>query len=305
MEIELSYKPLTLKDGKISERDYNLYLTQPSCIAILEKMVIDPLEESMKKREKKEFDFVKFKVIRTWQNKKSVSWENVHTNLAKLLEIRADDSRNVKIPCLQKLEGIGYCISIQELLGFIRKQITDNTSTSEYPQLYWPKRKKKEYIREIILPDRNYLIINQENAYLALQAKKFCSSLEKEINESYKLNNQTWFEKETGFSKNNIPKKEESPLERRRKIAEGKYVYIALIRKETPKYEAIINSLLSDLNNIRAGQSLKGYKQKKLKNEYFVNISNILEKTSLDNVLADPNLKKELVKVEGKYVIAP
>ncbi len=297
MEIELSYTQITA----ITEKSYDAYHLQPGAINIAHKVAIEPFETAMKAEDKAEFDFGSFKVNRKLQQKKFTSWARVYSSLTEFLKIRADDSRAAELSDVKSFEGVGYCILIDTLVDFIIKQESRNTSSSEFAQLYWPvKKKEEEHPREIFLPDRDYSIITPETGKIVLVAKRFCSGLEKEVVEAFKGLNQEWFENETNCSKDNLPKKEESPLRRTRKLAKGKYIFVSLIREEEPKYREIIETLLAELSDLKNQVSLPGYRTKLDRTGAFVNIKSVLDRISLERLWKDG-----FVKVEGRYEIAP
>ena len=298
MEIELSYTPL---NPELTERDFDLYLLQPGRIKVAEGVAISPLEKAMKSDSREVFEFPDFSVTRKDMKKTLVQWEKIYSHLLKFLEIRADDSRAAKMPGLQKFEGVGYCIAIPTLLDEIKKQQEKATSESGYPQLFWPKKKKdEEPVREILIPDRNYSVITPENALVVLNAKKFCTSLETEVVRTFSQANQLWFEKETGYSKDNIPKKEDSPLKRARKFARGKYAFVALVREEVPQYKEILGMLTAELEDLKNGVALEGYRTKQEKGNVYVNIKNVFERLSFNRIKKDG-----FVDVQARYEIVP
>lgn len=304
--IELSYLPFkTDEQGNIDEKNYTRYLTQPSLIKIVEEMVISPFEESLKRRNKTEFEFSDFTVKRSIQKRKNTSWKKVYTSLLSFLTIRAQDSRAYETEEFRHFDGIGYCISIDELEKETRNRIEQQTSISEFPILYWPRRKKGERIRDIIIPDTDFRKINTENARICLSAKRFCKSLEEEVITAYKNANSSWMEKETGYSKEKIPPRELSPIRRTRKIARGKYIFILHAREETPLYRDIITSLLSDLAHIKNGETLRAYKQTRFRRKRFVNITSILNRISIENIYENPELFEKFIRLESRYEITP
>ena len=305
--VELEYKPLKIDDqGNIGERDYELYLTQPSLAKVAKELVISPLEEAMKNDGRDVFKFSTFKVSVSQQNKTNVSWEVIHSRLSNFLDIRSQDARDEKeSDDFRKFEGVGYCIAVDSLEDEIRKLVRYSTSSSRYQQLYWPKRKEDEFVRELIIPDSNFSEIKEENARLCLAAKRFVSSLKEEICEAYDSAMSGWMTRETGCDKDNIPPKELSPVKRLRKISRGKYIFISHVREEVPKYQEIINGLINDLADIRSGEAVEGYKYTSLKGRYFVNIGNVINKVSIDKIHEDRELFGRLYLVKLRCEITP
>ncbi len=307
-DIELSYKPLSLPEGEITEKDYDLYLSQPGLAKIVGNMVISPLEDSMKKevedskkeKNKKVFSFPDFSVTGKIQTKSNLSPKPFYEEILRFLRIRADDSRVAEIPDIEKFEGIGYCISIDSLLKGIEKTRGDFTSHSKFPQLYWPKKKPNEdFIRELIIPEKNYSEIIDENARIVLRAKRFCSGLEAEVVKAFENSNKLWLKKETGFDEENIPELEKSPVQRMRKIAKGKYVFVSLVREDRLQYKDIIDLVASELKQINEGISSTNYRYTKSNGKFFVNISNVLNR--IDALSSDKNF----TKLNVRYEIAP
>lgn len=299
MEIELFYEPLKVIGGNVSERDFDLYMNQPKWASVAKKFAIEPLENSMKEKDKEEFDFGKFKVTRKMQKRTSTSWQGIYNSLLEFLRIRASDSRELDMPGLNQFEGIGYCILTDELKKAIEAVTKQNTSKLEFPQLYWPKA-KEEYAREIVLPEVNYRKITPENARIVLTAKRFCSGLEKEVVEAFKQANQNWFEQETSYSIKNLPVKDDSPIRKIRRIARGKPIFIQLVREEEPEYKEIIGRLLAELDDLENGVILENCKTRREKEGLYVNIKNIQDRLSRERLEKDA-----LIKTSGRYEIVP
>ena len=141
MQIKLSYQPLKLRGGNISENDFDLYISQPRWGAVAKKMAIEPLEDAMKNKDIEEFNFKDFTVKRKIQSKSTTSWQKAYDTLIEFLNIRADDSRAYNMDGLKEFPGIGYCISSYDLKKAIAGFVKDNTSHSEFAKLYWPNKK--------------------------------------------------------------------------------------------------------------------------------------------------------------------
>lgn len=305
--VELEYKPLGIDEqGNIGERDYELYLTQPSLAKVAKELVISPLEEAMKSVGRDVFEFPTFKISAAQQSKTSISWEGVHSRLSNFLDIRSQDARDDKeSDDFKKFEGVGYCISVGSLEEEIKKLVKYSTSSSRYSQLYWPKRKPDEFVRELIIPDVDFSKITEENARLCLAAKRFVGSLKKEVCEVYDDAMSGWMTRETGYDENNVPSKEKSPVKRLRKISKGKYIFISHVREEAPRYQEIISGLVNDLADIRNGVGAEGYKSTTLKGRYFVNIGNVVNKVSLEKIHEDKKLFNMFFQVKLRCEITP
>ena len=300
MEIKLQYQPIDSVNGIITEQDYDNYMISPGQITIAKAVAINPLEKIMKDKDQEIFKFNDFQVKRKIQSRLNTTWEKVYTGLKKFLEIRSDDSRVYDMEDCPYFEGIGYCISSLELRGFIDGQTEMNTSKSEFPQLYWPRMKKgSDYETRILIPNKNYVKINTENAKIVLNAKNYCSGLEKQVSNVFKNANQKWYENETGFSKDNLPM-ETGGVKRERFIADGKYVFTNLVREEKPQYKEIIDTLLTEVGDLENEVPIEGYKFKNEKGQTYVNIKNLYERLGNERLMND-----DLIKVQGRYEIVP
>lgn len=295
-DIELSYVPCRTLD----EKAYDLYLSQPSAAGIAKKVVIAPFEDALKNSRRTSFDFGSFELKKSEPRNPSVSWKAVYESVIEFLSIRADDSRAAQFEELRKFEGVGYCILIDSLIDFIEKRVKENESPGS-SSLVWPKKQEGLYVRELVIPDRDYSEITGENAAIALGAKRFCSCLEEEVSGAFKDAVKTWFERETGRSMEKLPEKEESPLRRTYKITKGKYLFVALVREDATKYGKIIaEKLIPELELLLAGGTVEGYKTKKEDDEVFVNIKTVNDRLSEERLRKD-----KLVKPEGRYEIVP
>ncbi|MFA5174146.1 MAG: hypothetical protein WC438_03115 [Candidatus Pacearchaeota archaeon] len=298
MKIRLSYQPLNIQGSEITEQDYTNYLILPKQAEIARAIAISPFEDKMKESSKDTFDFGDFKVTKKPQQRTITSWEKAYDALLKFLEVRADDSRAYNMDGLGLFDGIGYCILTKDLKDFIEKETKNNSSTSEFPLLYWPRMKKgEEFPHSIIFPEINYSKINPETGQLVLKAKRFASGLEKEVTEPFKEANKQWFEQETEYSMNKLPETSEK-IER--EIAEGKYAFIQLVRENVPRYKEIIETLKAELQDLENNVPLQGYKVARDKKGTYVNIKNVYERLAKERLAKD-----NLIKVEGRYEIVP
>ena len=300
-EINLLYKPLEIENLQITEPDFDNYVFSSALtIDIPKKVIIEPLEEALKDSDEKEFIFSGGKVTKSVGGE-STSWKPVYDSVLQFLRIRADDSRAFNMDGVKQFEGVGYCILIPDLKGFIEERIKENTSSSDSITLNWPKVKKnEEYPTRLTLPRKDYSETSTENIELCLKAKRFCSGLKEGVIGIFKDTNQAWFETRTGYNKNNLPERENSPLREIREIAEGKFVFINLVREEKPQYKEIVSFLTTKLNDLSNGVVLEGYKTKQAKEGVYVNIKNVHERLQEDRLKKD-----DLIKIAGRYEIVP
>lgn len=296
-----SYSPVKGRD--ITKKDYISYIEGSEDTEVIELGFINPFEEALKKSRRDSFNFSDFQLIKSTQKRTSTSWQGIYSSLIEFLGLRAEDSRVFNMDGVKQFDGIGYCILIPDLKTFIEKKTKENTSKSDGVILNWPKMGKDEaYPREIRLPYAgvDYRIINDDNAKNVLMAKRFCSGLEKEVIKSFKEVNQEWFEEQTGFSKDKLPTRDQSPVSIIRDIEDYRCIAISLIRKETPQYKEIISTLSTELQDLENGIAIKGYKVAQTKEGVYINIKNIDERLSEDRLIQD-----ELIKIEGSFKIAP
>lgn len=314
VKMELEYRPIP-KEGELSYRNFDFYVIQKDLDEIVRAIIIGPFEEKLKSMERAEFNFGTFVVKRSIQKQTNLSWKKVYSHLLTFLDIRAIDSRRSRIKGLRKVEGVGYCIRFDELFEEIERAKKESTNISEYPVLNWPRKKKGEkFPRKIQFPRRNYSKKTEENAKICLQAKRFCSGLEKEVKDAYYFNNRAWFKEQTGFvwykerrmkDKSILPSKDESPVDRERDLGDtGRKIYIILSRKEDPDYARIINDLIEDLEKIKKGQVVEHFRNPQDVRD-FVCITSILNRIDLNNIKKENNLFKKYFKVSGKYIISP
>lgn len=300
MEIKLQYQPLRLIGGNMSERDFDLYISQPRWASVVKKVAVEPLEESMKKSDREEFVAGDLKVTRKMQKRTSTSWQGVYNAIASFLSLRAQDGREFDMDGLQQFEGLGYCILSSDLNNFIGREIKRNTSISEFAQLYWPRKKKtEEYPTEVVLPDKDYRKITPENMKIVQTAKGFCGGLDKEVTEAFKQANQQWFEQETGYSMEHLPT-DDSPVKRIRMIAGGKPVFVQLVKEEVPEYQQAVDMLKAEIADLAQGVVLEGYKVKTTAKGTYINMKNLSERLEFDSLKT-----RKLVKTEGRYEIVP
>ena len=300
MEIKLQYQPLRLIGGNVSERDFDLYISQPRWGSVAKKIAIEPLETSMKESDRDEFVAGDLRVTRKMQKKTSTSWKGVYDAIVSFLSLRAQDGREFNMDRLEQFDGLGYCILSSDLNDFIDREISENTSRSVFPKLYWPvKKKTEEYPTEVAIPDKDYRKITSDNMRIVQTAKGFCSGLDKEVTEAFKQANQNWFEEETGYSMKNLPT-DDSPVKRIRMIAGGKPVFIQLVREEVPEYQQVVDMLKAEIMDLEQGVALEGYKIKTTKEGTYINMKNLQDRLESNSLK-----ERKLVKTEGRYEIVP
>jgi hypothetical protein len=202
---------------------------------------------------------------------------------------------------LKCFDGLGYCILTSDLNDTVNEITKRNTSVSKFPQLYWPKKKKTEgYPNQVILPDIDYRKITPHNASIVLSAIRFRKGLETEVVEAFKNASQRWFENQTGYNKDNLPVKDDSPVRRTNIIAGGKPVFVQLVREETPQYKEAINMLMTEMSDLEAGNPINSYRVRREQKGTYVNIKNLQDRLSLERLRED-----NLVNIKGRYEIVP
>ena len=298
------YTPLSIDaNGMIDRGMYEQYLVQSFWPSQLELIVINPLNDAIKNSGKPKHDFKDFTVKVSSQNRTTTNWSEVYGKIKTFLEIRSDDSKAAKMPELKYVEGIGYCISIESVLKEIEDNVERFTSKSRYLQANWPRKKKDESpLRDVIVPDIDYSKISREAALIALQAKRFCSSLEKEVIEAYKAANEIWMEGETSYSREKIPPKEESPLRRVRHVGDLRYIAINLVREDKHDYRTLMNAIAAELSAIKGDERDEFWELYRPTRDGFVNIKKLLER--LNNLYNSPD-NPEIYKPDVRYEISP
>lgn len=298
--LEFSYKQLNL-EKEISKPQYIEYNERGLEKNLIKFWTINPLEDKLKDTDKEIFKFGDQQVTRTVDpGKASFSAEGVYTSLIEFLKTRASDSREFDMTGLKFLEGVGYCILISDLKDTINKLTKENTSFKESISLRWPRAKKGEELpTKIVIPQVNYSKITPENLQIVQNAKKFCSGIDKYVIDPFKEINIAWFEKQTGYSKDKLPLREESPIKLLRDIEGRRYVGISLKRNEKPQYKEIIDNLTHELGDLENGIALAGYKTTKDNRGVYINIKNVLSR------IQETGLKKDEIKIEGSYSIVP
>ncbi|MBR9705889.1 hypothetical protein GOV14_02525 [Candidatus Pacearchaeota archaeon] len=305
MDIELQYSPIISNNGNLTVKDYDNYLTSQGSVLIAKALAVGPLETAMKdaleEQEIDVFEYDDLKVKGKFQTRDNASWEKVYNSVLKFLEIRADDARAYDMDGLKALEGLGYCISTTDLRDFINGEVKKATSHSEFFQLYWPRKKKdEEFPTTILLPNRDYGRITEENVRAVLTAKRFCKGLETNVIDAFKTANRVWHEHETGYNNTDKLPTDKGGIKRARKISNGRYAFVNLIRKETPKYHEALDFMLAEISDMENKVFIKGYKSRQECGDTFVNIKNLYEQLGTEKLK-----EKDLVDISGRYEIAP
>src|SRR3989338_976736 len=298
------YTPLSIDaNGMIDKGMYEQYLVQSFWPSQLELIVIEPLNDAIKNSGRLEHDFNDFKVKVSNKNSSSTNWSEVYEKVKTFLEVRSDDSKAAKMPELKYVEGVGYCISIESILKEIKDNVDRFTSKSSYLQVNWPKKKRDEPpVRDVIIPNIDYSRISREAALIALLAKRFCSSLEEEVIKAYKTANEIWIGRETGYSRETIPPKEESPLRRVRHVGDLRYIAINLVREDKHNYGTLMNTIAAELSAIKEGGSGEFWELYRPTRDGFVNIKRLLER--LENLYNSPDNPK-IYNPDVRYEILP
>ncbi len=232
--IELQYMPFKSVDGKVTDDEFTEYCERGGLGDLVDKFIISPIEKKLKARRGEEIKIGKIILSRKETQGTSTSWKPTLEGLAGFLEVRADDARAKTMKELKYIEGVGYCISVADWGEQIEKQIAINTSTTENVRIGWPAfTKEDDPVRSIEIPYDGLREIDEEAVKLAIAARNFKASLKRELIDPFKDTNKIWHTRETGYDdEKNIPPEDKSPVQRARKIADGKYVFVQLVRVE-------------------------------------------------------------------------
>ena len=295
------FKPLNVdQKGTLDVAMYEQYLVQSFWPSQLDIIILNPLEKALKGSSKIKHDAGDFVLKISEGSTTSTSWKQIYEKLKTFVEIRSDDSRAEGLPDLKYKPGIGYCISIESLLKEIEDRIDEFTSTSTYPLIGWPRSKKSDPpVRDVVLPELDYLKITPEALRVGLQVRRFKNSLEEEVIKAYKTANERWIKEATAYDRENIPSKEISPVTRFRHVGDLRYIAINLVREDKPNYQAVIDSLVAELKALQQGQRGEIAELYRATQDDFVNIKRLGDR--LENLFKDTNHNK----VDVRYEIKP
>ncbi len=294
-EILFKYKPFEFSEnGDFDEKNFETYLRAESDIKIMDALVIEPFNEKLKASDRDEWIFDDLRLKKLRKKQEYTKWKDVYNKLELFLEIRANDSRAKQLvgEGLKYFDGVGYCIAVTDVLNEFDKIKKQFTSISEWDQIEWPKPRKDEApLRSLLIPNRSYRQITEENARIVLACHRFKSCLKKEVLDRYELANKIWLDRQTGWSDKNIPPADVSPVERTRLIGE-KYIFVQLIREESPQYKDILTAFIDGLK-----KNNEEYRFREENGILYVNIKNLRERL---HALYDKS-----TKIGSRYVIVP
>ncbi len=295
--IELRYDPIT-SEGDLTEEEFTRYLEQRGLGTLVDKLVIDPVEEALKSLKRNLIVLGNISLSRTEKRGTSTSWKPALDELATFLDIRADDARAMAMKDVTYAEGVGYCINVAEWGEQIKKQIQSNTAQTMSIGIGWPKARKEDYpVRRLEMPVRDFRKVDEETVKIAIQVRKFKASLDKEVVTPFKDKVKEWHARQTGYDSEKIPSAEDSPVPRARKIGEGKYVLIQLVRVEDYDYQNVVQTLKAEQSRLAEGETFSWYRTTSVRNDIFVNI-----KTVRDRLQA---IKENSKKIKARYEIVP
>lgn len=284
--LNLAYEPITpLLDDRsvpvnVSLEDYNRYMQHTGLAAMVENLVISPFEEELKKRDLGQHTFGTITITVKRSPKPSTSWEKINAQLESFLELRADDARAATMEDVRLIEGVGYCMPVQDVVKQIEDNISKYTSISHPTVLYWPQAKKDEQpVREILIPTpAQYKSLTEANARMVLHAKRFGSGLEKEVKTRFKDTLKRWMWQQTGYDEDNIPAKEDSPVTRWQQIGPYTYMVVNAVREDRPEYQKVIGIVLTDLKSLEEGERTEGYRYSRKEGRPLINIKSVRDR---------------------------
>jgi len=302
--LTFNYRPLkTGPKGELTQGEFDYYMNVSSYPAIIDALLLDPLQEKLKNSERKELKFEDIAITKTDVCGPVTRWAGVYSKLENFLSIRADDSRAKDMKELQKFDGIGYCIAVNDLLIAIDKFVDDATSTSDYVKLNWPRMKKEEeYPREISIPTGKILIDKLDILRPALLARKFCTGIKNDVLKPYEEANKIWFSQQSEYSAEKPPKADDSPVNIVRELGKGSYIIVGMERVQESDYKAVFDVMIPDLKIIALGSQdsefWHDYRRTDSKGAAFVNIKRVQDKlTALYN--------EKMKDAKGRYIIVP
>lgn len=297
--IELKYDPLISQKGNLTEVEFTRYCEQMGLPELVSKLVVSPLEERLKKSTSEQIKRGDITISRTEHSGKSTAWKGVVESLESFLEIRADDARARKLKDVCYVRGVGYCIDAEAWNEQVAKYVEENTTPTRTIKLGWPTFKKKDdAVRNLGIPDINYRMVTEETLKVAIEAKKFITSFKREVENPFKEANQLWHQQETGYdNKDNLPNASDSPVSRARRVGNGKYVFIQLVRVVEPAYKEVVERVEQESRKIELGESIEGYRITVCRDRPALNIKTL--KTHIDTI------QKDSEKVSARYEITP
>lgn len=296
--IELSYAPFIPNGDEVSDEAFTRYCEQNGLGDLATKLVA-PIEEKLKARTGNEVRVGKITLARTEKSGTSTSWKGALDGLVGFLDVRADDARAEVTEGCTYVDGVGYCISVEDWRNQIEKQIEANTSPTRGVTIGWPKLKKTDAsVRRVEIPYNGLRNIDEESVRTAIAARHFRASLERDLIDPFKEANKAWHAKETGYDDDtNIPPKENSPVPRARRIAAGKYVLVQLVRVEDCDYEGIVTTLQEEQEDLAEGKPVRGYRTTTVNDKPYVNMKTVQQRLG--------ELRAEAEKVKARYEIIP
>lgn len=297
--IELRYAPFLSQNGEVSEDQFTRYCEENGLGELVTRLVIDPIEERLKAHEEKEIKVGEITLSRTEKSGTSTQWKPALEGLAGFIDLRADDAQAKTIEGLEYREGVGYCIAVDEWGRQIEKQIKANTTATESVSIGWPSFGKKENpARRIEIPYNGLRTLSEQTIKTVIAARNFRASLKRELIDPFKEANERWHARETGYdNKGKIPPKDESPIPRARKIADGKYVLIQLVQVESVDYKEIIETLQEEQEQLGGGEAVGGYRTTNIKGRPFTNINMIQARMA--------TLRESAITIKARYEIIP
>jgi len=296
IDLELIYKPLSELPAdpstpvELSLGDHRKLVEQSGLVDLVNQVVIDPFEETLKSRNKDEFNFGELRIGRKVIKRKDTSWKEVQQGLDNYLSVRADDARAGNTEGVLHVEGVGYCMPAADIVIYVEKLEKDNTSPSESARLSWPKPGIAAPTRRLFVPGRlNYSKPSNETAAVVQEARIFRSGVEKEVIERYKQIQKRWLQQQTGFDENNIPPveldTEQTPTKIWRRLGPNVYTVVNIVREERTAYAEAIKTFVGELKELAVGRAIEGYRCSRSGQTVLVNIKTA--KDRLEKIYAD------------------
>ena len=292
------YKPLETSSKTLDADDFKQYVAQNFWSKQLEQIVIDPFEKAFKKSGLEKIESGPYVVKKAPDVGDSTSWERVYTKFREYLEIRSRDDKEVKKKGVELVQGVGYVIRIDEVLRYLHRRITFHTEHKDGITIVFPSRKNGKYVRSVEVPDLDFRVANKDTAYVAAQAHLFKNSIVTEVVDRFKDDNKRWFEDKNGFGSANPPPKDKSPMVDWRNFGELNYATVLLSRVETPKYNVIMKTIITELTALQFGE--RGDLSELYRpTDGKVNVNKLKER--LEQLSQDPHN----VQTIGRFIITP
>lgn len=158
------------------------------------------------------------------------------------------DAKKKEIEGITLVDGVGYCIPVNDLLGKVNSWLEVDPTVKqqiERPIMYVPQR--------LVVPYKlDFSDISENVAKTYLETFGFAKQIVETVVEPFEIA----LKSETGYSKEKLPKRTEATW-----VPVGNTMLRVLsVPYPSPKYAEAVNGVVADLETIKAGSQIVGYK---------------------------------------------